>query len=53
VLDELVERVIDDGGAVRHIGVETPLREHVVGALLRFPLPPLPPLPRVPSKPES
>jgi peptide subunit release factor 1 (eRF1) len=42
VIDELVETVIDEGGSVQHITVDTELREHVVGALLRFPLPPKP-----------
>ena len=42
VIDELVETVIHEGGAVEHVGVDTELRRHVVGAMLRFPLPPLP-----------
>jgi peptide chain release factor subunit 1 len=42
VVDELVEAVIDEGGSVRHVGVDTELRRHVVGAILRFPLPPQP-----------
>ncbi|WP_159039686.1 hypothetical protein [Streptomyces sp. TP-A0356] len=42
VVDELTETVIDDGGEVRHIEVETDLRPHQVGALLRFALPPQP-----------
>lgn len=42
VIDELVEAVIDEGGSVRHVGVDTELRRHVVGAMLRFPLPPRP-----------
>jgi peptide chain release factor subunit 1 len=44
VLDELVETVIDENGSVEHVRSETPLREHVVVATLRFPLPPLPSL---------
>jgi peptide chain release factor subunit 1 len=42
VIDELVEAVIDEGGSVRHVGVDTELRRHVAGAILRFPLPPQP-----------
>jgi peptide chain release factor subunit 1 len=42
VLDELVQAVIDEDGAVEHVAAETPLREHVTAALLRFPLPPRP-----------
>ncbi|MGW3624878.1 baeRF10 domain-containing protein [Streptomyces sp. NPDC000880] len=42
IIDELTEAVIDDGGEVRHIGVETELRTHQAGALLRFELPPQP-----------
>jgi peptide subunit release factor 1 (eRF1) len=42
VVDELVEAVIDEGGSVRHVGVDTELRRHVAGAILRFPLPPQP-----------
>jgi hypothetical protein len=36
---ELVEAVIDEGGAVEHVQAETELAEHLVAALLRFPLP--------------
>jgi peptide chain release factor subunit 1 len=32
----------DDGGTVEHVATDTDLRRHVVGALLRFPLPPTP-----------
>jgi peptide subunit release factor 1 (eRF1) len=39
VVDELVEAVIDDGGRVEHVQAETPLRDHVAAASLRFPLP--------------
>jgi peptide chain release factor subunit 1 len=42
VIDELVETVIDEGGSVEHVLADTELRQHMVGALLRFPLPPLP-----------
>ncbi|MCP2242425.1 baeRF10 domain-containing protein [Lentzea aerocolonigenes] len=42
VLDELVETVVNEAGSVEHVRVDTPLREHVVAAHLRFPLPPLP-----------
>ncbi|MDT4984971.1 MAG: peptide chain release factor subunit 1 [Pseudonocardiales bacterium] len=42
VIDELVERVIDEGGAIEHVEVETQLAPHLVAAALRFPLPPRP-----------
>jgi hypothetical protein len=42
VIDELVQSVIDEGGSVEHVVVETPLREQLTAARLRFPLPPLP-----------
>jgi len=42
VVDELVEAVIDEGGSVEHVSVDTELRRHVAGAMLRFPLPPKP-----------
>jgi peptide chain release factor subunit 1 len=42
VIDELVQSVIDEGGSVEHVVAETPLREHLTAATLRFPLPPLP-----------
>ena len=42
VLDELVQSVIDEGGAVEHVTADTALREHVTAAMLRFPLPPHP-----------
>jgi hypothetical protein len=42
VIDELSEAVIDAGGTVEHVYADTPLREHVLAADLRFPLPPLP-----------
>lgn len=42
VIDELVESVIDDGGAIEHVRAETPLADLLVAASLRFPLPPPP-----------
>jgi peptide chain release factor subunit 1 len=42
VLEELVEVVIDGSGSVEHVRVDTELRQHKVGARLRFPLPPKP-----------
>jgi peptide subunit release factor 1 (eRF1) len=42
VIDELVEAVIDTGGAIEHVEAETALREHTLAAGLRFPLPPTP-----------
>jgi peptide chain release factor subunit 1 len=42
VIDDLVEAVIDAGGAIEHVEAETALREHTIAAALRFPLPPLP-----------
>lgn len=42
VIDELVEATIDSGGAIKHVEAETALREHMVAAALRFPLPPMP-----------
>jgi NADPH-dependent 2,4-dienoyl-CoA reductase/sulfur reductase-like enzyme len=39
VIDELTERVVDDGGTVKHVMVETELAPHRVAAVLRFPLP--------------
>ena len=42
VLDELVQEVMDEGGRVEHVLADTPLREHVTAAHLRFPLPPRP-----------
>lgn len=41
VIDELIEAVIDEGGAIRHVRAETELREQLAAASLRFPLPPL------------
>jgi peptide subunit release factor 1 (eRF1) len=42
IIDELVERVLDDGGSIEHVEAETELAAHLVAASLRFPLPPLP-----------
>jgi peptide subunit release factor 1 (eRF1) len=42
VIDELTEAVIDEGGSVRHVESDDRLREHLVAADLRFPLPPRP-----------
>ena len=42
VIDELTERVVDEGGMVKHLIVETELEPHQVGAVLRFPLPAFP-----------
>ncbi|MEX2556115.1 MAG: hypothetical protein WEB06_10825 [Actinomycetota bacterium] len=39
VIDQIARRVIENGGTVEHVFAETPLRGHVVGALLRFPIP--------------
>jgi peptide chain release factor subunit 1 len=42
VIDELVETVIDAGGSIEHVLADTPLKQHMVAASLRFPLPPVP-----------
>jgi peptide chain release factor subunit 1 len=42
VLEELVQTVIDEGGAIEHVVSDTELKEHLVAAELRFPLPPQP-----------
>jgi peptide chain release factor subunit 1 len=42
VIDELAERVVDEGGMVKHVMVETELEPHRVAAVLRFPLPAFP-----------
>jgi peptide subunit release factor 1 (eRF1) len=39
IVDELVEQVIDEGGSIEHVEVDTELEPHMVGAILRFPLP--------------
>jgi hypothetical protein len=38
VIDELVESVIDQGGSIRRVRVETPLAGWTAAATLRFPL---------------
>ena len=40
VIDELMEAVIDEGGSIEHVLADTELKEHLVGASLRFLLPP-------------
>jgi Bacterial archaeo-eukaryotic release factor family 10 len=43
VVDDLVEAVVEDSGAIEHVvAQDTPLREHHAAALLRFSLPPRP-----------
>ncbi|MEO3812656.1 hypothetical protein ABGB17_26950 [Sphaerisporangium sp. B11E5] len=42
VLEALAEAVIDEGGAVEHVVADTELKDHLVAATLRFPLPPRP-----------
>ncbi|GAA1507824.1 hypothetical protein GCM10009677_45630 [Sphaerisporangium rubeum] len=42
VLGALAEAVIDEGGAVEHVVADTELKDHLVAAALRFPLPPRP-----------
>ncbi|MCW2719310.1 hypothetical protein [Pseudonocardia sp.] len=42
IVDEMVESVIDGGGSVTQVKVETDLRGHLAGATLHFPLPPEP-----------
>jgi hypothetical protein len=42
IIDELVEVVIAEGGSIKHVGADTVLKEHLVAARLRFPLPPEP-----------
>lgn len=39
IIDELVQVVIDEGGSMKHVGADTALKEYVVAASLRFPLP--------------
>jgi peptide chain release factor subunit 1 len=39
VVDEMATRVLDTGGRVEHVHADTPLRDHLVAALLRFPVP--------------
>jgi peptide chain release factor subunit 1 len=42
VLDQLAQAVIDESGSIRHIRADTPIKEHVAAAALRFRPPPLP-----------
>ena len=42
VIDELAQAVIDTGGTVEHVIADTPLRDYVAAADLRYPLPPKP-----------
>lgn len=42
VLNELAESVIDAGGDVTHVQVDTELKKYTAAAALRFPLPPRP-----------
>jgi peptide chain release factor subunit 1 len=42
IVEELVEVVIDEGGSIKHVRADTALKEYVVAASLRFPLPPEP-----------
>lgn len=37
VIDEMAALVVDTGGRVEHVYVDTPLSQHVVAAFLRFP----------------
>jgi peptide chain release factor subunit 1 len=39
VIDELAQAVIDTSGTVEHVAADTPLKEDVAAAHLRFPLP--------------
>ena len=39
IVDELVEVVIDEGGSIKHVYANTVLKEYLVAASLRFPLP--------------
>jgi peptide chain release factor subunit 1 len=39
VIDEMSANVVDTGGHVEHVYVDTPLEQHVVAASLRFPVP--------------
>ena len=39
VIDELAQAVIDAGGTVEHVAADTPLKEDLAAAQLRFPLP--------------
>ncbi|MDH2426496.1 hypothetical protein [Sphaerisporangium sp. TRM90804] len=44
VIDELAQVVINESGSVEHVLADTQLKDNVVAASLRFPLPPRPPL---------
>jgi hypothetical protein len=39
LIDEMAAKVLDTGGRVEHVYADTRLAEHVVAALLRFPVP--------------
>jgi peptide chain release factor subunit 1 len=39
VVDEMVQKVIDDGGSIEHVASDAGLGDHLAGATLRFPLP--------------
>jgi peptide chain release factor subunit 1 len=39
IVDEAAAAVIDAGGEVEHVYADTPLRQHVVASLTRFPVP--------------
>jgi peptide chain release factor subunit 1 len=39
VIDDMAAHVHDTGGSVEHVYADTPLRDHAVAALLRFPVP--------------
>ncbi|HZA76332.1 MAG TPA: hypothetical protein VE623_08075 [Acidimicrobiales bacterium] len=38
VIDEMATLVVDAGGSVEHVYADTPLRDHAVAALVRFPV---------------
>jgi peptide chain release factor subunit 1 len=42
IVDELIEVIIDEGGSIEHVCADTVLKESLVVASLRFPLPPEP-----------
>jgi peptide chain release factor subunit 1 len=42
ILAELVQVVIDEGGSIEQVAADTELKDHLVAAELRFPLPPEP-----------
>jgi peptide chain release factor subunit 1 len=39
VIDDMAARVVDTSGSVEHVYADTPLRDHSVAAILRFPVP--------------